>query len=119
MTRRYLTKREKSALYEKQEGICACGCGEKFPIEEMQGEHYTPVAFGNDQKPDALWAKEHHKKKTASDIKKIWKVKRLRGETKTKPKRSWAKGRKLESRNTLSKEHRQRAKEWREGRGLS
>lgn len=38
-----------------------------------------------------------HKKKTARDIAANAKVKRLRGETKGRPKKKWAKGRKLQS----------------------
>lgn len=55
-----------------------------------------------------------HLAKSAMDAKQAAKGRRLRGENKPKPKRNWPTGAKIQSRNTLSKEERDKAKEWKQ-----
>lgn len=77
MARLYLTQREYDELYEKQgKRCCVAGCEES---DGLIGEHSTPEKWRHD-KPDQLMCVAHHWIKTRSDIKKIWKVKRLNGE---------------------------------------
>ena len=77
MARLYLTQREYDALLEEQNFTCCVeGCEES---EGLIGEHSTPEVWRH-SKPDQLMCAAHHKVKTRSDIKKIWKVKRLNGE---------------------------------------
>lgn len=69
----------------RQGGCCfTFGCDGKPEI----GEHFTPVALGNDQKPDCLLCKPCADAKTKKDMGRIAKVKRLQkkaaGETKKK-----------------------------------
>ena len=110
-----LTKREKAAMYAAQDNKCA-NCGSYYPLHELQGEHYTPVAFGNGEKPDALWCRPCHAQKTASDRKKIAKVDRLRGETKQKKHRKPWPSRPMQSRPFPSQEQRRR---WLAEKGLA
>lgn len=88
-----LTKNERKAMAERQGGLCfTFGCIGKPVI----GEHFTPVALGNDQKPDCLLCKDCADAKTKRDIAAIAKVKRLRrGKRPSK--------RPLKSRNDLKK----------------
>lgn len=53
---------------------CFCGCGRGPPFV---AEHWTPVAIGNDQKPDCLLARHCAREKTKRDIPMIWHIKRL------------------------------------------
>ncbi len=73
--RAYLTPNERAAMVERQGGLCfTFACQGKPEI----GEHWFPVALGNDQKPDCLLCKPCAKAKTTRDLKAIAKVKRLR-----------------------------------------
>lgn len=77
MARLYLTQREYDELLEKQNGRCCVeGCEQS---EGLIGEHSTPEKWRH-AKPDQLMCVAHHKIKTRSDIRRIWKVKRLNGE---------------------------------------
>jgi hypothetical protein len=77
MARLYLTQAEYDELYERQgRKCCVQGCEES---ENLEAEHSTPEVWRHG-KPDQLMCKVHHKIKTRSDIKKIWKAKRLNGE---------------------------------------
>lgn len=77
MSRLYLTQRERDELYELQgRKCCVEGCEES---DNLQAEHSTPEVWRHG-KPDQLMCRTHHKIKTRSDIRKIWKVKRLNGE---------------------------------------
>jgi len=77
MARLYLTQREYDELYKRQGRKCRVqGCEESANLE---AEHSTPEVWRHG-KPDQLMCNAHHKIKTRSDIKKIWKVKRLNGE---------------------------------------
>lgn len=76
MARLYLTQREYGALLARQgDRCCVEGCEE---TEGLIGEHSTPRVWRHG-KPDQLMCVAHHRIKTRSDIKKIWKVKRLNG----------------------------------------
>lgn len=77
-----LSRNERAAMAERQGGLCfTWGCIGKPEI----GEHWTPVALGNDQKPDCLLCRACAKEKTRRDVKAIAKVKRLqRGPRKAK-----------------------------------
>lgn len=69
-----LTKNERKAMVERQGGLCfTWGCTNAPEI----AEHFTPVALGNDQKPDCLLCKPCADAKTKRDIAAIAKVKRL------------------------------------------
>ena len=76
MSRLYLTAREFEALLKKQNGACCIDDCEE--TEGLIGEHSTPNAWRR-AKPDQLMCRSCHKIKTLRDIKKIWKVKRLKG----------------------------------------
>lgn len=85
--RSYLTKKEKAERTDIQGGLCfVFGCDQPIAI----WEHWTPVAMGNDQKPDCGLCKAHAAEKTKRDVANIAKVKRIRkreaGETKKKRK---------------------------------
>lgn len=76
MGRLYLTQTEYDELFEQQgRKCCVKGCDESKGLE---AEHSTPEVWAHG-KPDQLMCKAHHKIKTRSDIKKVWKVKRLNG----------------------------------------
>jgi hypothetical protein len=77
-----LTPKDRKAMEERQGGLCfTFGCIGKPEI----GEHFTPVALGNDQKPDCLLCVLCAKAKTKRDIAAIAKVKRIqRGPRKSK-----------------------------------
>jgi len=69
-------------MFERQGGVCACGCGVALGAEEgVIAEHTMPVAMGNEEKPDALWRKTCASEKTARDLTQIAKAKRQAGET--------------------------------------
>lgn len=73
--RKYLTPKERTVMIERQGGLCfTFGCTGAPTI----GEHFFPVALGNDQKPDCLLCTPCAAAKTKRDIKAIAKVKRLR-----------------------------------------
>jgi 5-methylcytosine-specific restriction endonuclease McrA len=74
--RRALTPREKSAMVERQNGLCTL-CGEPFGTERVEFEHVIPVALGNDQKPTEAVHRSCHRMKTRVDRKRIAKAFRL------------------------------------------
>jgi hypothetical protein len=92
--RKYLTEKERVAMYESQGGKCA-RCGNAFEGGRCIAEHWTPVALGNAAKPDCLLCRPCAARKTngspatsyGSDSHAIAKDKRLRGITKTGPKK--------------------------------
>ena len=78
--RKSLTKFQFGSLFHKQKGLCGCGCGQ--PLEEGQvDEEHTIPNFFKPGKPDALWRRDCHKKKTAKDKGDIAKANRLAGKT--------------------------------------
>jgi hypothetical protein len=78
--RQRLTKHEYAVIFLAQNGRCACGCGERLEAGKVDEEHSLPNYYAPG-KPDALWRRECHKKKTAADKATIAKTRRLRGET--------------------------------------
>jgi len=62
--RKYLTPRERRWLWSQQDGKCGCGCKRKIDWKTAIGEHTTPVALGNNEKPDALYLEECAEAKT-------------------------------------------------------
>lgn len=81
MTRQRLTKFEYAVLFLKQNGKCGCGCGERLEAGKVDEEHSIPVALLGEAKPDSLWRRDCHKKKTAGDVKRIAKAERQAGRT--------------------------------------
>lgn len=92
--RRYLTPKQRKTMWDSQQGNCAV-CGAHTSLSRMIAEHWTPVALGNTTKPDCLLCIPCADRKTngspatsyGSDKHAIAKVRRLRGETKTGPKK--------------------------------
>ena len=117
--RRAIPVAVKRAVRERQSGLCGCNenCGEKLPPDGkglVEYQHTPPLALreinadGTDWIPpqhsaDHILAevKACHRRETyhprskatsvGSDRHAIDKVKRIRGETKTRPKRKWGK----------------------------
>lgn len=95
MTRKYLTPKERQAMHASQDGLCSV-CGLEITVLGCIAEHWVTVESGNDQKPDCLLCIPCAKRKTfgtkatsyGSDAHERAKVKRLRGETKTGPKKA-------------------------------
>ena len=77
MKRRRLTKAERATMTTRQGGCCFnFGCDGKPEI----AEHYTPVALGNENKPDCLLCRECARRKTngpRGDLTNIAKAKRI------------------------------------------
>lgn len=70
-----LTQKERRDMIARQGFACyTFGCDGKPVI----GEHFTPVAMGNAQKPDCMLCAECAAIKTRRDIANIAKVKRIR-----------------------------------------
>ena len=79
MTRRaHIPRRIFGTLWNRQHGICACGCGQSLEGQQVDIEHQLPVALGgtNDEANLSLWLREHHKRKTAQDVRRIAKARR-------------------------------------------
>jgi hypothetical protein len=93
--RRSLTRREKAAMIEAQQGLCGCGCGQEVTMANGDGEHGLAVGLGNRGKPDAVWRRDCHKPKSAADLKMIRKADRQRKAHLGEKKR---RGRKLQGR---------------------
>lgn len=95
MTKRAsLTPKERKAMWDAQGGCCAV-CKAHTSLARMIAEHWSPVALGNAEKPDCLLCIPCADRKTngspatsyGSDSHAIAKDKRLRGVTKTGPKK--------------------------------
>lgn len=94
MTRRSLTPKQRKAMWDAQDGNCAV-CGAHTSLSRMIAEHWSPVALGNAAKPDCLLCRPCADRKTngspatsyGSDKHAIAKDRRLRGITKTGPKK--------------------------------
>lgn len=88
MTRRNFTPATKRAARERAKGMCQ-RCG----ISAQSGECNHALADwlgGNNSLENAEHlCVECHKEQSAKDVKAYWKVRRLRGETKGRPKRDW------------------------------
>lgn len=95
MTKRAsLTPRERAAMWEGQDRLCALCC-RPITLHGCIAEHWVTVESGNTHKPDCLLCKPCAHRKTwgtkattyGSDTHARAKVKRLRGETKQGPKK--------------------------------
>ncbi len=93
MTRRYLTPKQKDALWQRQ-GKCCADCGEPVPLAETDWDHITPLALYGSNDPHKNFQGLHrgcHKKKSAADIGMIRKADRQgkyhRGEKKRRHQR--------------------------------
>lgn len=97
--RKPLTRFQFATLILKQEGKCGCGCGMKLQADRIIDEHLTPLdSLGsNDLSNRALFSLDCAKRKTQVDRAARDKGRRIRGETKTGPKR------KIVSRNTFDR----------------
>lgn len=90
IARKPLTKLEFARLAVEQNGKCAnCGVTLKFEPHQIRDEHVVSLFGGgtNDLSNRQLWCNECVKPKNASDAARHAKIKRLRGETKTGPKK--------------------------------
>jgi hypothetical protein len=86
MKRARLSKAERAAMWQAQDGKCAI-CGEPMlPGQRIDEEHSIPIALGGPGKPDRLvHAEPCHRTKTSgtrattagSDVQRIAKVKRI------------------------------------------
>lgn len=91
--RRKLRPYERAQLFERQNGLCSCGCGQPLTGNPMldQDEHTNcRWVSGDDQLSNrTLMLRDCHKAKTARDKKAIAKIKRLiaKAAGTTKPKR--------------------------------
>ena len=80
MTRRYLTPNDMHAMLQRQHGVCASpNCMSEGPFE---ADHSTVHVWDN-KKPDQLLCIPCHRRKTKSDVKRIAKVKRITGKTRS------------------------------------
>ena len=87
--RKPLTKWEFAKLFLEQEGKCAV-CGTKLERGKTRDEHVHSLFGGgaDDLSNRQLWCLACTKPKDVADAKRHAKIKRLRGETKTGPKKS-------------------------------
>ena len=81
MRRRRFHPRVYAGIVERQEGICACGCGEALGTDprEFEFDHEIPLWKGGDDSPENLRArkKKHHLPKTVAEAKERAKMKRV------------------------------------------
>jgi hypothetical protein len=90
IARRPLSKLEFARLAVEQKGKCAkCGVKLKFEPHQIRDEHVVSLFGGgtNDLSNRQLWCLACVKPKNASDAARHAKIKRLRGQTKTGPKK--------------------------------
>ena len=71
-------RHNRQAIFERQNGICACGCGAKLVAFEL--DHIIPLYLGGSDKPSNLQAltPECHKRKTIAFSPLVAKTRRLR-----------------------------------------
>lgn len=80
--RRRLSKYEFAVLFLEQKGLCGCGCGLKLEAGQIDEEHSIALAAGGQNpKPDSLWRRDCHRKKTKNDRKAIKKINHVTGKT--------------------------------------
>lgn len=67
--RRRLTNAEFAKLWLQQQGKCACGCGERLVVGEVDLEHSRPLWGGGTDTLDniTLYLRQHHKAKSAEE----------------------------------------------------
>lgn len=81
--RQHLTPKERAALYEAQNGLCSCGCGDPLKGGLYHEEHTIALCLNGQSKPDALMLLDCHKRKTKRDVSRLAKLRRLCGLTKS------------------------------------
>jgi len=81
MRRRRFHPRVYAEIIERQDGKCACGCGEELGTDprDIQYDHERPLWNGGEDTPDNLRAlkKKHHLLKTIGECKDRAKMKRI------------------------------------------
>ena len=78
--RRRLTKAEFKEVWERQDGLCSCGCGEPLEGNDLEEEHTIPLWLGGENGPGnvTLMIAGHQKPKTAREAKERAKGRRIR-----------------------------------------
>ena len=80
--RRRFSPRTYASIIERQDGVCACGCGEPLGTDprEIQFDHETPIWAGGVDMPENVRAlkKRHHMDKTRKEAKARAKADRIR-----------------------------------------
>ena len=83
--RKPLTKREALEMFIAQDGLCACGCGQKLKAGEIDEQHFPHHELRKDDpdydgKPNELWIRACHKKETKDvDMPRITKARHQAG----------------------------------------
>ncbi len=81
MRRRRFHPRVYAEIVKRQDGICACGCGEALGADprDIQFDHETPLHLGGEDTPENLRAlkKRHHLVKTIRETKDRAKFRRI------------------------------------------
>ena len=80
-TRRSFSLKTKADIIARQDGKCACPCGEKFTDpRDVHFDHIVPLWLGGEDTPDNLQAllPRHHIDKTTREAKDRAKVNRIR-----------------------------------------
>lgn len=81
------------------------GAGTDYDPPQLDPRHIVPLARADHQRVTTDRRGESKLSVTGNgDVSRIAKVKRIRGETKRKAKRTWPKGRPIKSRNTLRRQ---------------
>lgn len=110
--RERLTKFEYAVIFLNQKGRCGCGCGERLEEGKVDEEHTIPNYF-KPGKPDSLWRRSCHKKKTDKDKADIAECKRRRGEKGQLARRKAGKTKPIPSpTKSMRQEQYKRKKEW-------
>lgn len=98
MTRRKLTAAEKYAIWQRQDWLCGCGCGESIADRSVHYDHRLPLWAGGADDPSNLDAllPDHHGIKTQIEASKRAKADRAgrkhRGEWRAPKKRIQSRG---------------------------
>ena len=95
-----LSKFEFAVIFREQNGLCKCGCGLSLEGGQIDEEHTRPIGLLGDPKPDSLWRRECHKRKTKDDIARISKAERQGLRTGQQARRA-RNGPKMKSRKTV------------------
>ncbi len=81
MRRRRFPPRVYAEIVKRQDGICACGCGEALGTDprDIQYDHEIPLWKGGEDTPENLRAlrKKHHLAKTIGEAKDRAKFRRI------------------------------------------
>jgi len=71
MVRRKFHPRVYAEIVERQNGLCACGCGEKLVFGDFHFDHETPLHLDGEDTPENLRAIiiKHHLLKSTAEAK--------------------------------------------------